>query len=435
MASPEQATPPVPGEITDAIIDHLHDSRETLLSCALVCSAWLPSSRHHLFGFLSSGPEKAALTDLLDFVTSTPHVASHVRHFLLYGYQGLSLKNIVTLIDALPNVRIVELDKVFLSYPLRYEPPLRASVKELSALRIAASNVTDLDFNNLFRLLGLFTVMRTLRLEQSSSRHFFAHPDFEIAKVDTPQSLQVAALSVAFMPPSLIVQLVCPSRMAHWETLRSLEIDQCIEQWTQVAHIGHLLSEIGPRLRTLALKPSYRLQMRQDYPGGLPGALVNQPAPAHIDTRSRWEPLNLSKCTNLDVFTLDLSYGDQSPMFDVHVLFKMNVDILSLLPKGVHCVKARIVPISPFQGTGIHPNDPGATLGGPLHSLNWPVLDETLSDVKFEHSRIVLDMTEMKPQYTEQQFHAITAFLTGSLHRVRRRRRLEFEVRPRTWWD
>ncbi|KAI0350813.1 hypothetical protein OH77DRAFT_1008220 [Trametes cingulata] len=381
MASPVQILPPLPGEITDAIIDHLHDSRDTLRSCALVCSSWLASSRHHLFAFFSAGPEKAALTDLLDFVTTKPDVTGHIRHFLLYGYQGLSLKDVVALIHALPNVRIVELDKVFVSYPMRYEPPLKASIKELSALRIAASNITDLDFNNLFRFLGLFTVVRTLRLEQSSSRHFFAHPDVEPTKVDTPESLQVTALSTAFMPPSLIVQLVCPSRMAHWETLRILEIDQCIEQWTQVAHIGQLLSEIGPRLRTLSLKPSYRLQTGHNHPAAQPVALWNQPA-SNIDTRSRWEPLNLSKCTNLDVFMVDLAFGDQSPMYDVHVLFKMNVDILSLLPKGVRCVKARIVPISPFQGTGIHPNDPGATQGGPLQSLNWPVLDETLADTK-----------------------------------------------------
>ncbi|KAJ7761102.1 hypothetical protein B0H16DRAFT_1884524 [Mycena metata] len=36
-------------ELIDMIIDFLHDSPTSLLSCALVCSAWVPSSQLHLF--------------------------------------------------------------------------------------------------------------------------------------------------------------------------------------------------------------------------------------------------------------------------------------------------------------------------------------------------------------------------------------------------
>ncbi|KAJ7045954.1 hypothetical protein C8F04DRAFT_455179 [Mycena alexandri] len=36
-------------ELIDMIIDFLHDSPASLLSCALVCSAWVPSSQLHLF--------------------------------------------------------------------------------------------------------------------------------------------------------------------------------------------------------------------------------------------------------------------------------------------------------------------------------------------------------------------------------------------------
>lgn len=45
------ASPPdLPTEIHDIIIDHLHDDRHALAACALVCKAWLDTSRHHLFG-------------------------------------------------------------------------------------------------------------------------------------------------------------------------------------------------------------------------------------------------------------------------------------------------------------------------------------------------------------------------------------------------
>jgi len=39
--------PGLPSEIQDRIIDFLHDSKSTLLACALVCRAWVPTSRFH----------------------------------------------------------------------------------------------------------------------------------------------------------------------------------------------------------------------------------------------------------------------------------------------------------------------------------------------------------------------------------------------------
>lgn len=39
----------LPQELVDAILDYLHDENKTMRSCALVCHAWLPSSRNHLF--------------------------------------------------------------------------------------------------------------------------------------------------------------------------------------------------------------------------------------------------------------------------------------------------------------------------------------------------------------------------------------------------
>lgn len=39
----------IPQELADHIIDHLHDSPAALRSCSLVCHAWLPTSRLHLF--------------------------------------------------------------------------------------------------------------------------------------------------------------------------------------------------------------------------------------------------------------------------------------------------------------------------------------------------------------------------------------------------
>ncbi|KAJ7578269.1 hypothetical protein C8J56DRAFT_750705, partial [Mycena floridula] len=42
-----------PNEIYDTIIDDVKDDPEVLPSGSLVCRAWLPRCRHHLFSLLS----------------------------------------------------------------------------------------------------------------------------------------------------------------------------------------------------------------------------------------------------------------------------------------------------------------------------------------------------------------------------------------------
>ena len=42
---PYRMPPKLPAELSDAIIDHLHNDKA---ACALVCKGWVPASRHHL---------------------------------------------------------------------------------------------------------------------------------------------------------------------------------------------------------------------------------------------------------------------------------------------------------------------------------------------------------------------------------------------------
>ncbi|KAF9066123.1 hypothetical protein BDP27DRAFT_1151553, partial [Rhodocollybia butyracea] len=38
-----------PQELVDEIIGFLHDDKGGLLHCSLVCRAWMPAARYHLF--------------------------------------------------------------------------------------------------------------------------------------------------------------------------------------------------------------------------------------------------------------------------------------------------------------------------------------------------------------------------------------------------
>ncbi|KAJ6550848.1 hypothetical protein DFH09DRAFT_988700, partial [Mycena vulgaris] len=63
----------LPRELCDFVVDYLHAERPTLGSCALVCRAWVPASRFHLFERISlsqnDGHAAARLNDLLE----SPH--------------------------------------------------------------------------------------------------------------------------------------------------------------------------------------------------------------------------------------------------------------------------------------------------------------------------------------------------------------------------
>ncbi|KAF8149395.1 hypothetical protein B0H34DRAFT_733595 [Crassisporium funariophilum] len=53
MPAAEHSPPRLPQELIDHILDHLHDDSVALNNCALVCQAWLPTSRLHLFSKIS----------------------------------------------------------------------------------------------------------------------------------------------------------------------------------------------------------------------------------------------------------------------------------------------------------------------------------------------------------------------------------------------
>lgn len=74
----------VPPEVYDVIIDHLHDDLDALINCSLVCHAWLPTTRLHLFRDirLKKLAEPAAFAAQLCAPGSTIS-PSHIRKVIL----------------------------------------------------------------------------------------------------------------------------------------------------------------------------------------------------------------------------------------------------------------------------------------------------------------------------------------------------------------
>lgn len=62
--------PHIPLEIIALIIEHAQRDRQVLASCSLVCTAWLPFARHHLFSKIMLNIEN--VSSFIDLVSSSP---------------------------------------------------------------------------------------------------------------------------------------------------------------------------------------------------------------------------------------------------------------------------------------------------------------------------------------------------------------------------
>jgi hypothetical protein len=96
----------LPPELTDAIIDMLHDNRAALAACALVCRSWVPASRRHLFSQVAIAPNNCTdAANLLSSVIGT--IAPAVQNLMLNRVDSLIGLREIT--GTLSNVRHLSL--------------------------------------------------------------------------------------------------------------------------------------------------------------------------------------------------------------------------------------------------------------------------------------------------------------------------------------
>ncbi|TBU37289.1 hypothetical protein BD309DRAFT_876732, partial [Dichomitus squalens] len=73
------------GEIVDYIIDHLHDDTPTLSASSLVCRAWLPSCRYHLFEIVYYRLTPATRISCLHYrLVASPNVHPYVKTITIF---------------------------------------------------------------------------------------------------------------------------------------------------------------------------------------------------------------------------------------------------------------------------------------------------------------------------------------------------------------
>ena len=170
---------PIPPEMTDYIIDHLHEDTSALSACSLVCRDWLPAARFHLFSSVSLHPWKEdVFLRLLAASTeaaargSLGSFASFVRHLYVREGRGAyewekkwlsaSLPVLCKALSALDSLEIAQVTWEFLSASAR-----RALFAHF-APRVRALKLNQFEFRtsgDMAEFLSRFENLEELRLD------------------------------------------------------------------------------------------------------------------------------------------------------------------------------------------------------------------------------------------------------------------------------
>ena len=169
----------LPGEVIDKILDHLHGDTVTLKTCTLVCRAWIPTCRYHLFTAISCHPAipGEGITELLEWALASPDVVPYVEWLYvsvepppLGEEQGptfdVAVEDLVPTFASFPNIRSIVLMGISMSSrtPLaeHYVPP--TIVPPLDMLFIVSCSTTGGTFYPMYRLLSFFSEIGNLNI-------------------------------------------------------------------------------------------------------------------------------------------------------------------------------------------------------------------------------------------------------------------------------
>lgn len=170
----------LPQELTDIVIDHLHNDKTSLIACSLVSHDWLWSARYHLFydANITTFNEKRDLEAFLQAVTSSQlQLGNHVRCLRIRGAHDKTrddfpsiLKFLGAILPKLPSIRKIYLSQMVWGQttllPFEHPEPMpwELGLLSLKDIRLEASDAESLDIaqHHLSYLLHQFFSIRLL---------------------------------------------------------------------------------------------------------------------------------------------------------------------------------------------------------------------------------------------------------------------------------
>jgi hypothetical protein len=204
ITAPSTFTVQYVGELVDWILDFLHDDISTLQVCSLVCKAWLPTARFHLFRkFVLSRKNRGEFFKLL----SSPHsllptvirslrIQSHSDRGFWKLTKGL-LKGIASL-TALRSLTLVQVDIRGLSL---------AGVKLLNAVDVRDLSMVGVRAENAYHVTQIPCAFP--RLERLILRHILNYQMLSTSDTPVPSTLRELTIN---SDPTYVFGMVSPCK-------------------------------------------------------------------------------------------------------------------------------------------------------------------------------------------------------------------------------
>ncbi|KIM42336.1 hypothetical protein M413DRAFT_409612 [Hebeloma cylindrosporum] len=160
-------------EIFDMILDNFHQSKQDLSTCSVVCKAWLPVCRYHLFAAVSYHAEFAHL--LASSTHASLTISPYIRTITLKGPLAQHKENnlLIDSILSLPSVTSLQIERIVwirvcMKLPSSFTLALSGSSATLALLSLNLRQVNFPSCSALADFLGLFTSLQNLTLENVS---------------------------------------------------------------------------------------------------------------------------------------------------------------------------------------------------------------------------------------------------------------------------
>ncbi|KAJ3557738.1 hypothetical protein NM688_g1305 [Phlebia brevispora] len=242
----------LPQEISDMIIDFLHEDKQSLKTCSLVCRSWTDAAQYHiLYTFrLIAEPKKGGYTVQLRPLLEHP-VGSHIRELILTPgpsrYSPLSeftIDVLLIVLQSLPFLRSLSLSETGFVEANDHSTHGSRSFR-LKKLDISwmwpASPGTSHGFQD---VLSTFDDVRELNLGPIHSKHL---PD-QLNFTDFAPTTRVRTLTLAEVSSPLVATL---GSLIHPDSLKMVRA--CINTAAEVALLGALLRSVGSQLEQFQL--------------------------------------------------------------------------------------------------------------------------------------------------------------------------------------
>lgn len=186
-----------PPEITDHIIDHLHDDKQTLSSCCLVNHTWYPAARYHLFSSVCVSITKpTSLLKFHDTLHSNPELRPYIRSLEVKGGEQqyisssqfvFQLSEIHDIVEILPNLQDLSLryislrsQDISLDKGGNHPPPLPRQLRSLTLSGLAIGNRT------LRILLGTFPISNSFTFTLNRTLNSISATSLSKQSIDLP---------------------------------------------------------------------------------------------------------------------------------------------------------------------------------------------------------------------------------------------------------